>query len=411
MANTKTGSRSRLVHKGNRDRSRRRPARPWLTRRSVIGASCVVAAAALGLGLVGVTGVLGTSSRPLSTTSAAANSATVSAPIVPTPGGAVSGKGAYDAVVCPSTSSCVAVGANSGGVGVVATTTNGGTNWTPATVPAGSPELDAVACSDTTHCVAVGPDAALSSSDGGTTWALHALPDPTTTLLGVSCSASLACVAVGVAPNPGGPFAGRVVLSSDGGVTWSAASVPGAAGLGSVSCPSTTRCVAVGATVIVSDDHGQTWHLVPVLGGIGSSLRTVTCAGSQLCVAVGPNPLATIQTSVSGYAIVSSDGGSTWANVGLPQGSGPSTVVTCGSSTSCFAVGMGLPGGSAPTFLSSGDGGGTWSAPSPPPVAAIAGMSCAASTTCVLVGQGTSGPVAASTTDGSNWNVQTVVVP
>ncbi|MGA2295206.1 MAG: hypothetical protein ABSG24_08300, partial [Acidimicrobiales bacterium] len=76
----------------------------------------------------------------------------------------------------------------------------------------------------------------------------------------MSCPNASACVSVGVSPGNDGPYGGQLLFSSDGGVTWTVPTLPNDVGaLGSVDCPSSTFCVAVGAQILVSNDGGQTW--------------------------------------------------------------------------------------------------------------------------------------------------------
>jgi len=90
-------------------------------------------------------------------------------------------------VACPSTTSCVVVGSNSGssptaGVADTLSIASGSGTWGTPTTPSGTAGLDGVACTSSTDCTAVGSwlatlgtntydfDATTVTSDGGSTW-------------------------------------------------------------------------------------------------------------------------------------------------------------------------------------------------------------------------------------------------
>jgi photosystem II stability/assembly factor-like uncharacterized protein len=330
-----------------------------------------------------------------------------SAPFVPTPGGAEQGVGSFNDVTCPTASNCVAVGGDSNLDGVAATSSDGGSSWTSASVEIGQPELDAVSCFSASNCVAVGVGDGATSSDGGASWTSVSIPTPNTTLLGVSCPTSLFCVGVGVTPVEANPYQGEVLVSSDGGSTWSTPQLPAYVGaLGSVDCPSASFCVAVGAEILVSNDGGLSWSPEFVDGGTGV-LRNVSCSSATTCVAVGPNGQGAGDPTAAAFAVSTTDGGSTWAPVAMPTGSYTLNAIDCSSDGSCISSGPG-PNSTAPEALST-DGGATWSEGSslPPDLSAVANISCQSSTQCVLVGLEGSSSVTASSSDGT-WSVQPV---
>src|SRR5580692_2583733 len=109
----------------------------------------------------------------------------VNAPMVPIPGGAVSGSGNFNAINCFNSSQCVAVGGDNDLDGVAALTSNAGSSWSESLVASGLPDLNAVDCPSATTCVAVGVAGTSTSTDGGATWLAHDIPSVDTTLLGV----------------------------------------------------------------------------------------------------------------------------------------------------------------------------------------------------------------------------------
>ncbi len=104
-------------------------------------------------------------------------------------------------------STCVAVGSR----GLLARSTDGGTQWSPGQSHT-SENLEAASCPSATHCLAVGPaGTVIGTTDGGQTWQPD-FPPTGETLLGVSCSNTDDCVAVG--------SGGTILTTSNGGANW-----------------------------------------------------------------------------------------------------------------------------------------------------------------------------------------------
>jgi hypothetical protein len=117
-----------------------------------------------------------------------------------------------DGVSCPSTSACTAVGAYSNGTisGVPLAERWNGTRWSIQHTPSptgGSGILDAVSCPSTGDCTAVGHypgganEVTLAERWNGTSWSIQRTPNPagasTNQLFGVGCASTGACTAVG----------------------------------------------------------------------------------------------------------------------------------------------------------------------------------------------------------------------
>ncbi len=173
-------------------------------------------------------------------------------------------------VVCPSTSSCVAVGfyADSSGSSQGLLETLSGTTWTateaPVTTAHSQADLVSVACASASSCAAAGEyrDSSgnrqgLLDTLSGTTWTATEAPvpagafvDPNANLVSVACPSATSCVAVGAYTSSSGGAEG--LLETLSGTTWTATEAPlppGAsqtAGPVSVACPSVSSCVAVG---------------------------------------------------------------------------------------------------------------------------------------------------------------------
>ncbi len=148
--------------------------------------------------------------------------------------------------------------------------------------------------------------------------------------------------------------------------------------LWSVTCASTSHCLAVGvsggmpsdvgARTLIEENTGGGWTIVPsstptVGSGVGS-LLSVTCANTAHCIAVGSSSIAT--------TLIEENTGSGWAVVPSPnpiaygRGAGRLAGVTCASATHCIAVGQyQADNGHSQTLIEENTGGGWTIVPSP----------------------------------------------
>jgi hypothetical protein len=176
---------------------------------------------------------------------------------------------------------CLAVGQieNSAHTLIPAAEIMTGTTWKllSAQSPAGTnfSILDGIWCTNPKFCLAVGQsegatDTAIAERYSGTSWTLQPLSASNDILSGISCIRQSACMAVGSGPT-------RPVSQRWNGSAWN--SVPTAhisgtpfAGLGQVSCPTATRCIAVGArtngsplangTSLAEEWNGSSWRVL-----------------------------------------------------------------------------------------------------------------------------------------------------
>ena len=169
----------------------------------------------------------------------------------------------YD-VSCTPDQFCAAVGAPD------ATAMSGveiwsGSGWTASADPASSSprrDLHSVSCLSSTFCMAVGQIENASTFDtaplieywNGGQWSISASPAPLLTdgeLSSVSCTSTSSCMAVGETSTPGGPVA-QTMTDQWNGVSWSTVLSANGAGQGSglisISCPTGTFCMALGQT-------------------------------------------------------------------------------------------------------------------------------------------------------------------
>lgn len=275
----------------------------------------------------------------------------------------------------------------------LAASTDGGNTWNAKTI-AGLPPLgifNAVSCigeGPTAICAAAGEDLSTGtappivvSTDGGNTWVSKSIAGlPATSYFGsISCTGSGASAICAAAGQDLGLQLPLVVVSTDGGNTWSSKTIPGAPSnyfLFSVSCTgsgSSAICVAAGGSpgfggpplVVVSTDGGNTWATKTITGSPTDGVfRGASCTGS------GVSAVCTVAGQDSGTATplvaVSTDGGNSWSVKSIP-GITPTGRLNAASCTTsalnsiCIASGEDLNGSQPPLLVESIDGGNTWS--------------------------------------------------
>jgi len=293
------------------------------------------------------------------------------------------------AVSCATTTSCAAVGSDAAGFGEVTYGNFTGSTWTWSTAATQLPGdgqggyLNALSCYSSTTCVAVGADTTSQgvstiATRSGLTWTWSAetaiTPDASGAgrLLALTCARTGACEAVGVDHNA----QSIATRSLNGGVSWTPALIIANDGATSstqgndpagIACATASRCVTVGtdslarAFFTLSSTTGAQWNKeslynVAALPGQGP-LSYVSCSGA-LCVAVGSNDH---NQSVVARSV---NAGRTWGKETLirSDASGASYVqgVSCVGGTLCVLVGW--DNLSRPVVARSVNAGRTWSA-------------------------------------------------
>ncbi len=234
---------------------------------------------------------------------------------------------------------------------------------------------DALDCPTPRVCISVGPDAepgsnqgasldsvVLTSNDGGNTWTRH----PSSALMNqadaLSCPTVSTCfAAIG---NPG-TETGGILATHDGGLTWTVEPTPSVGELGSISCPNSHECIAVGYAsppsqpdAVMTTDGGRSWRAFDVRSG---GATAVSCADDLHCVVLSSEGGTSIW-----YADYTKNGGETWSSSTLPSfpgsvGIGQSSYhsISCPSSSDCVAAGDTGSHQSAVAFTT--DGGRSWS--------------------------------------------------
>ena len=271
------------------------------------------------------------------------------------------------AISCPSDGSCTAVDAGGNAV-----TYTGGSWGNPVSVDPLLGTPSAISCASTQSCVAV-------DNSGGyfrytsTGWQHANAIDPAATdEAAVACPTTTFCEAVG---SGGQSF-------TFNGTSWSSPIPVSADQLTSVSCVSSTSCVAVdGASGSAYRFDGSAWTAD---AGVDTAALTAVSCTSTLCVAVDN----------LGGEVTSSDAGVTWA-AQVAIGTSPFAQVSCAKTTFCMAIDN---GGTAYAY-----DGTSWTETSGG-LGTTNGLSCTTDGTCVAIGS-----VSSLSYDGHSWGQPTPV--
>ena len=184
--------------------------------------------------------------------------------------------------------------------GAVVVTSNGGTTWATLPTPSGIGYLNGVSClhgpTDGSGALPFTSTSTTSSLTAATPVTTAVPTPPTTTTPAV---AGVRCVVVGTtatAINGVRTGHGVILLTSNGGATWTNQSVSAtAAALMGVSCTAIGTCVTVGSSVALSARAGvalftgpatKPWKQAAVIGS-PQPLAGVSCVSLSRCVAVG----------------------------------------------------------------------------------------------------------------------------
>jgi photosystem II stability/assembly factor-like uncharacterized protein len=267
-----------------------------------------------------------------------------------------SGTSYLNAIACPSTTTCYAVGENSSGSGgaIVLATTDSGTTWTTETVPSGTALLYGIACTSTTTCYAVGAIVIshgslsfdygyiLATTNSGSTWSAQTGFGPTgiSYLSGIACPSTTTCYSVGENSSYDG---GIILATTNSGSTWSTQTVPsGTRFLNGIACTSASTCYAVGQNssldggiIFATTNSGSTWSTQTVPSGT-LSLLGVACTSASTCYAVGEH-----SSNSGGVILATTNSGSTWNTQTVPSGTALLSGIACTLTTACYAAGAG----------------------------------------------------------------------
>ncbi len=308
----------------------------------------------------------------------------------------------FSAVSCTSPSICMAVGGLSSSAEELLSETRGPSGWTdqPIPEPQQGSNLFGVACSKASACTAVGDSpkgpgtVPLAERWNGSSWTIQSAPAPAgvkiSQLNSVSCPSPSRCLAVGDA-TAGGKTVPLAELWN--GASWKIETTPAPAHqpvseLNGIACPSVSRCFSVGLTgngsirkVLAEAWNGKHWIIQQTPSAAsGDGLNAVSCESGASCMAVG-----------SGLA--ERWNGKKWTALKIARPSGsPAELfdVSCTKAGPCYAVGgnftEGIEGAVAELW-----NGSRWSV-QPVPVtgsadeSALQGVSCTTATNCTAVG-------------------------
>jgi len=344
------------------------------------------------------------------------------------------GNGLLQAVSCPTTSACTAVGLHvrQSGLGVTLAERRSGGVWTVQSTPnpsgAAASALNGVSCPSGSACTAVGQffvksgaELTLAERWDGSKWAIHSIPNPPgarhSFLAAVACASPSSCTAVGGRDTSAG--AGLPLAEQWNGRNWHITRTPNPVGsrfsfLNDVSCTAPWSCIAVGAKTdafgnplgtVAERWDGARWVIqpAPTSAQAGAGLRGVACTAPSSCTAVGglnQGPLAERWD------------GTRWSVQPVPAPAGAQFAqfnsVSCAVS-SCEAVGGYLDSSGEFVPLGEGWNGAAWHAqPAPNPGRAsinyLQGVSCPSPSDCTAVGLGNGFGAGTPITLGERWN-------
>jgi RHS repeat-associated protein len=198
----------------------------------------------------------------------------------------------------------------------------------------------------------------------------------------------------------------------------------GKAELGSISCPESSLCLAVGhdgnsGRAFEQRWDGSQWQADELLEKLQANPQGIACPDEEECLAVG-------YAGTAGSVEVWAEKASGWSfvtTVHLPVIEGASSVrlndISCGSESGCTAVGYYVKEGVAKTLalrLSGGYGWWSWSAslqstPNPTSGSArLSDVSCPSATSCTAVGAHES-ETFAERWNGTSWSISTTPNP
>ena len=356
----------------------------------------------------------------------------------PTPDPSVSQSSSLDGVAC-SSDSCEAVGTGTdNGMSDPISESSTGDNWIPGDIrdPGfDTQSLGGIACRSATDCQAVGSYTGQNLGEGwnGAAWNVESTPlvwihgyvEVPSALYSVSCPSSSMCVAAGQTWTDGlagyeGPFPD---VATWNGLSWTTQQLQfdTLGTLTGVSCPTKVACVAVGfsqqlAGSMIESWNGSKWKAqTPAVpkGGSMTDFESVSCLSAAACTAVGSYTTSSGTTAT----LVEIRNGKTWAVQPTvpPSGATSSTLngVSCTSSSSCTAVGSYSAKGGVTSALVESWNGTSWTIQATPKGGpnSLNGVSCTSASACTAVGSDKGSSSLIDFWNGSSWKAQAASVP
>jgi hypothetical protein len=224
----------------------------------------------------------------------------------------VDSTGELDAISCPTTTFCAAVGA-----GLDAVTMHNGTWDAPVPLP-GATEPNSVSCTSATFCLASDYNGLIWRYNGTTWTQIASPPNAISGLTAISCATSTFCVWVDSAISVVGD------VSVYNGSTWTAVKrIDGAYGWTAVSCPSVKFCAATDGNGNVATFNGTTWSALKAVYKLYEV--SLSCISASFC-AIPDGTGADIFN------------GSKWTHANLSASNDFIFGISCATSTFCAAT-------------------------------------------------------------------------
>lgn len=348
-------------------------------------------------------------------------------------------------LTCPTITACYLEGDNSASASGPADmdtfyiSADGGRSWSALPVPDGVTFSSPLTCTSAVRCAAGGlyresQPVFLTTGDGGHSWTITPLPSGVGQIVQLDCPTALYCR--GLEWNTGQQLAAnfplqtdmRFIATNDGGGHFTVTAFPRGESIESLSCPTATRCAAVGVYDASGPvyDHGRTWDFgSPEMQGIVLTTRNggvswqpgafprdagtgpfpeITCPDAADCWLIDAVGSGAAGSSANRSQVaVSSDGGATWTAQQLPPGQTfpEFLALTCPTAATCYApsdVPKTIPGRITAALYVTHDAGRTWSLvtfaqPSKVPAGmasdsfmAIGSIQCPAPNACIALG-------------------------
>ncbi len=213
---------------------------------------------------------------------------------------------------------------------------------TTVTLPSPVNSLSALDCVTARHCWAVGstvgaggePNGAtvIVTADGGATWTVQPIPATVGYLSGISCSDRRHCTAVGQTTQTSNGQ-GAIITTGNGGANWNAATLPaGILDITAVNCQLNLRCLAIGTTAagtaaLAPSTAQPGWVQVGSLPPTLTGATSISCPDAQHCWVTAH--VAVDVDHVAGQVAVTTNGGATWATTAAPSGVGYLNDIVC----------------------------------------------------------------------------------
>ena len=217
----------------------------------------------------------------------------------------------------------------------------------------------------------------------------------------LSCPSTSACYTMSgqyASPNEGAPLlSASLYASTDAGVTWSAYPMPqGFAPTSPLACSETSSCAAGGTdngqpVLVSTTDGGHSFAIDPLPAGVGH-LDTLSCPSTDFCAGLAASSEYLQIGATDATFLSTSDGGKTFTDSPIIAGDSMQSLA-CSSSVDCSAVGwndaLGQHDLTAGVSARTTDGGQTWAAGTLPAglgITYLSQLSCADALHCSVTG-------------------------